>query len=168
MSLLLNLWYQHQDAITKTLLVMAAPGGIWFWIDKYRSRVRVLIRHVRLSGTEQLGIAFEAENVSSTLTSFEPTLKLTGYEGRWRRVSYIFTANSDDRRLTPHVATQIVAIPDDVERHALLFLWHMTLTMTLTRGRKVHVRILNSEFKTVGMLRLRWERFCHLAFGRLP
>jgi len=32
---LLCFWHQHQDAITKFVFALAAPGGIWFWIDKF-------------------------------------------------------------------------------------------------------------------------------------
>jgi hypothetical protein len=48
------------------------------------------------------------------------------------------------------------------------FLWCMTLTVTLARGRKVRVHIRNTEFKTVKPLRSQWERFVLLVFRKLP
>src|ERR1022692_4393469 len=161
---LLCFWHQHQDAVTKFVFALAAPGGIWFWVDKIRNRVRIRIRDVRMIGSEVLGIAFEAENISSNLTSFEPRLLLTGYDTKRMKVSYTFTAFDDDRQLTPLVAKQIVTNPNAKEKQAPIFLWSMTLTITLTRGRKVRVRILNADFRTLGFPRFQWGRFSFLVF----
>jgi len=120
-----------------------------------------------MTGSEVLGIAFEAENISSSLTSFEPTLVLTGYDTKRKKVSYAFTAIDEDRQLPPLVTKQVVSNPIANEKHAIIFLWYMTLTITLTRGGKVRVRILNADFRTLGFLRFQWDDFVFLCFARL-
>jgi hypothetical protein len=168
---LLSLWLKNHDTIVKVVALLATPGGIWFWIDKYQSRVQIRIRNVRLTGSSDLGIAFEAENVSSVLTSYERILHLTGYHsdraGR-KKLSYKFTVQNAERQLTPLVEKSVVAIDNETGKPKIIFLWYMTLTVTLTRGRKVRVRIRGAEFKTIGFLRFQWERFLFLTFGMTP
>jgi hypothetical protein len=102
-------WLQAHDKLVKLVAVIATPGGLWFLIDKYRSRVRVLVRNVRLADSSMARIAFEAENVSSTVTSIEPTLRLTGYDvPNKKKVSYEFTVSRNARQLSPHVPVQFV------------------------------------------------------------
>ncbi len=78
-------------------------------LELHAQRVRVLIRDVRLAGSTMARIAFEAENVSSTMTSLEPTLRLTGYDVPDRKkVSYQFTVPGNARQLSPHTPAQFV------------------------------------------------------------
>lgn len=162
---------QLQDILKISAALLAASGGIWVWVDKYRSRVRVRIRNVRLGSSNMLIIAFGAENISSIMTSYEPTLHLTGYHSepaKRTKYSYQFTAEMTDRQLTPHVEKLVVAIHNEKDKPGINFLWYMTLTVTLTRGRKIRVRIRNAYFERMGFLRFQWERFCYLAFGKTP
>jgi hypothetical protein len=172
--LLLSYWHEHQATILKTFTTLAAPGGIWFWIDKYRNRVRIRIRDLKLAltGSDPKAIAFEAENVSSMLNSYEPSLSLTGYhsegDGKCTKFEYVFTENGNDRQLPPHIAKQILVRHDEKDKPEIIFLWLMTLTLSPTRGHKVRVRIRNAEFQPIRPLRFHWERFLLLIFRKLP
>jgi len=173
-QVLFDCWQLYHATIIKAITAMAAPGGIWFWIDKYRNRVRIRVRNVKLAlaGSDLKAITFEAENISSMLNSYEPTLHLNGYhlhgDGKWKRFEYRFTEKSGDRQLSPHVAKQIVVKHDEVDKPEIIFLWLMPLTITPTRGGKVRVRIRNAEFQVIGALRFQWERLCLLMFRKLP
>jgi len=171
---ILNYLIDHKDFIRETVTALGTPGGIWFLIDKYRGRLRVRLRNVDLALLERepRKITFEIENISAAVNSFEPTLRLVGYHsdrGRiWKKFEYAFAVESPDRQLAPHVAKQIVATHCERDKPGINFLWCMTLTVTLARGRKVRVHIRNAEFKTVKPLRFQWERFVLLVFHKLP
>jgi hypothetical protein len=165
--------YNHlqQQEVLKVLAALATPGGIWFWIDKYRNRVQIRVRNVRLVWSNLQYLGFEVENVSSIVTSYEPILQLTGYHsdqtGR-TKFAYKFTAEMTDRQLAPLVEKTVAASHKEKDKPEINFLWYMTLTITLTRGRKVRVRIRNIEFETIGFLRFQWELFLYRVFGKLP
>jgi hypothetical protein len=55
----LSLWLRNHDTIVKIAALAATPGGIWFWIDKYRNCVRIRIRNLGLSAPDALGIALD-------------------------------------------------------------------------------------------------------------
>lgn len=165
------LWLKDNDAAIKVLATVAAPGGIWFWIDKFRNRIRIKVRKLGLppGNTSIRGITFEAENVSSTITSFEPKFRLTGYSPERKRQTYTFTIDGNDRQLPSHVSKQILGWHNDAENKILLFLWFMTFELPLSRGRcvRVRIRIRKSEFKPIGILRFHWERLLFLWFGKV-
>ena len=168
---LLTDWLLAHDMLIKLVALVGAPGGLWFWIDKYRSRVRVLIRNVRLAGSSMASIGFEAENISSTVTSLEPTLRLTGYTVPDRtKVLYQFTVQGNARQLPPHVAVQfaVSTAPLANNPNPLTFLWYTTLTVPLTRGGKVRIRLRNAQFERLPFVKFHWERFRYIALGKTP
>jgi len=165
----LSLWLKDYDFAIKVIATVAAPGGIWFWIDKYRNRIRIKVRKLGLppGDTSIRGIAFEAENVSSTLTSFEPKFILTGYLPERKKQTYIFTIDGNDRQLPSHVSKQFTSWHNNMENRILLFLWFMTFELPLSRGRSVRVRVKNSEFKPIGFFKFHWQRLLFIWFGKL-
>lgn len=158
------------DLIFKAVAAVAAPGGIWFWVDKYRNRIRIKVRAIRLprGDTSTRGITFEAENISSVLTSFEPEFSLTGYSPERVKQTYTFMIDGTDRQLPPHVLKTILGTHNDVENRIMIFLWFMTFKLQLSRGRPVRIRLRNADFEQVGFFRFHWERLLFLCFGRLP
>lgn len=174
MSLLdqILLWLKNidNDLVAKLLAALATPGGIWFWIDKYRNRVRIRIRKLKLADTSGRRIAFEAENVSSLLTSLEPTFLLTGYSPEKKKQTYRFTieGNGHERQLPAHVLRQVVAGHNARENLQMLSLWYMILTVPLTRGGRVRVRIRNVEFEPIRFSLFHWERMRFLLLGKVP
>ena len=169
MSLLseISLWLKDHDFV---IAAIAAPGGIWFWIDKFRNRIHIKVRKLGLpmGDTSVRAITFEAENVSSTLTSFEPKFMLIGYSPERKRQTYTFTIDGDDRQLPSHGSKKFIGWHDHSENRILLFLWFMTFQLPLTRGRCVRVRFRNSEFKPISFVRFHWEKLLFLWFGKVP
>ena len=172
MSLLteISLLLKDNDLAIKALATIAAPGGIWFWIDKFRNRICIKIRKLGFprGDTSIRGITFEAENVSSTLTSFEPKFTLTGYSPERRKQTYTFTIDGADRQLPSHVSKQFVGWHNHAENRILIFLWFMTFQLPLSRGRCVRLRVRNSRFERIGFFRFHWERLLFIWFRRLP
>jgi hypothetical protein len=166
----ISLWFKDNDLAIKAIATIAAPGGIWFWIDKFRNRIRIKVRKLGFppGDASSSGITFEAENVSSTLTSFEPKFTLIGYSPERQKQTYIFTIEGHDRQLTSHVSKQIVGRHNEYENCNLLFLWFMTFQLPLSRGRSVRIRFRNSLFKQLGFFRFHWERRLFIWFGKVP
>jgi hypothetical protein len=161
---------QHNDLFIKGIATIAAPGGIWFWIDKFRNRIRIKVRKLGLApGDPSIrGITFEAENVSATLTSFEPKFTLTGYSPERKKQTYAFTIEGSDRQLPSHVSKQFLAWHNHSENRILLFLWFMTFKLTLSRGGCVRIRIRNSQFEQISFLQFHWEKFLFLWLKIVP
>jgi len=166
----LALWLQHYDTTIKVITALAASGGIWFWIDKYRNRIRIKVRSLNLptGDTSLRAITFEAENISASLTSLEPTLTLTGYALKRGKQTYTFRIQGDDRQLPPHVTKQVVGFHNHPENRIMLFLWYMIFTLSLTKGSSVHLRYRNAEFERLSFLRFHWERLQYIFFGKVP
>lgn len=158
------------DVPLKVIAAIAAPGGIWFWIDKFRNRIRVKVRGLEfpLGDNNLRGLTFEAENISPTVTSFEPNFTVVGYTPTRKKLIYTFALQGADRQLPPHVSKQFIGWHDPTENDILAFLWFMTIRLTLSRGRIVRVRILNSGFEKMGFIRFHWQRFLYVCLGRLP
>jgi len=165
----ISLWLQRYDAVIKIVLALAAPGGIWFWADKFRNRVRITIRQFTLAvvGPAARTVTFEIENVSSTLTSLEPIFVMTGFTPERAKQTYTFMLNGNDRQLPPHVSKQIVGIHNDQQNRIMLFLWYMTFTIRLTRGGTVRLRFRNAGFSPVGVLRFYWEQLWFVLLARV-
>jgi len=160
---------QNYDNLLRVLGAIAAPGGIWFWIDKYRNRIRIKVRKFGLVKGDQSGrgISFELENVGASVTSLEPTFTVSAYSPKREYEVYNFRIEGDERRLSPHDLLPIQGWHSNRENRVILFGWYMTLTLRLTRGRRVRVRVRNAEFQQLGWLRFHWERMRFTLFGAL-
>ena len=158
------------DLPLKVIAAIAAPGGIWFWIDKFRNRIRVKVRGLGFprGDTSLRGLTFEAENISPTVTSFEPKFTVVGYTPMRKKLIYTFTLDGADRQLPPHESKQFIGWHPPTENDILAFLWFMTVRLPLSRGRVVRLRILNAELETMGFFQFYWQRFLYIRFGRLP
>ena len=163
-------WIQHYDVAIKIVTAVAVPGGIWFWIDKYRNRIRIKVRRFELPArdTSVRGIAFECENISGSLTSLEPTFTLTGYTPERGRQTYTFTIDGNDRQLPPHVPKQVLGFHNDRENRIILLLWYMAFTVSLTKGAPIRLRYRNAECVRLGFFRFHWERLRYVWLGKMP
>lgn len=167
----ISLLLKDNDFAIKVITTIAAPGGIWFYIDKFRNRIRVKVRQFGfpLGDTSTRGIIFEAENVSSTVTSFESQFTLTGYSPERKNQTYTFTFDiHSDRQLPSHVSKHFVGWHSHTENRSLPFLWFMTFQLPLSRGRCVRIHVRNSGFKQIAFFRFHWERLMFLWFGKIP
>lgn len=161
---------QQYDAILKVAGVIAAPGGIWFWVDKYRSRIRVNVRNFSFASsiTSASGLTFEAENISSILTSLEPIFFVTSYTLKREKRVYKFKVEGDDRQLLPHLPKKFVGLNNNAEDQVMHSFWYMTVTIPLTRGRCQHLRFRNAKFERLGAARFHYERLFYVCFDKSP
>lgn len=163
-------WLKEHDNIIKVVTAIAAPGGFWFYIDKFRSRIRIKVRKLDLTplDTTIRKITFEAENVSSTLTSFEPHFTMTGYSPERKKQKYTFAFAGNDRQLPPHVSRLFTGQHSNTDNRIIIFLWFMTFRLPLSRGSCVNARFVNSEFVPIGFIKFHWTRLLYIWFGRVP
>lgn len=163
-------WFKDNEVFFRVLATLAAPGGIWFWIDRYRNRVRIKIRRLSLAEGRDRNpcVSFEAENIGSTLTSFEPEFSLVGYSAERKAVTFTFRFEGADRQLPPHAPKQFLGCRNYAGNGDLFFLWFMVFRFPLSGGRDARVRIRNGSFDPVGFFRFTWERFVFVRLGRVP
>lgn len=167
----LDEFFKNNDLLIKVVTAVAAPGGIWVWVDKYLNRIQVKVRNLGLAPLDQnvRGIAFEAENIRSTMTSFEPEFTLTGYTSNRKKQVYKFRFDGDDRQLSPHEAKKFIAWHLERDKPFFIFLWFITFRLPLSRGRCIRVHVLNADgFKIVGFWRFHFQRILFLLFKRIP
>ena len=133
-------------AVYPIYLFIGAAGGLYFFIDNYRNRVRIKIRNLkeimRLDdqwNQRKTSIWVEITNIGKHMTSLEPEIFFTGYEPEGRKIYGVFEIYDISRDLHPHMSKNIQAtIKEDIE--IFEFLWFKTYTFTLTRGRKKRIR----------------------------
>ena len=168
---LLELLGTYQSEMLKTLGVLLAPGGIWFWHEKYKNRVQIRLRRCGFAmGDKSLrGIEFQFENIGPKLVALEPRFQLIAYSPERHRQVYNFNIDAKiSRQLPQHIEQYVLAWHNDVENRILIFLWFMVFRLTLTNGKRLTIRIRNASFQEVGFFKFHWERILYLLFGRLP
>jgi hypothetical protein len=158
------------DTLLKILGAVAAPGGIWFWIDKYRNRIRIKVRNFELARIDQSGrgVSFELENVGTAITSLEPSFSVSLCTRKRERVTCTYRIDGDARRLAPHELVRVIGWHNHPESNVVLFGWYMNFKLPLTRGGNIHVYIRNAEFKQISPIKFYWERLRFMMFGKLP
>ena len=143
---------------------MLGPSGLGAFSVWYSNRIHARVRSFAAASVDARFISFEAENISGTKTSMEPVFTLVGYAPKGERQTYTFTIENKDRALEPHKVVRFNAVHSNPQNRLIFFLWYMTFTMPLTRGRRVKLRFRNGEFKPIGplpfywgLLRFRWN-----------
>lgn len=100
----------------KILYLCGGAGGIWFWVEKWRDRIRIQVRllsnpHIELKGDElEVTLQLEVENIGKSPTSLKPYVLCGGYNSEKRRNSARFTIRESDRLLPPHSARKFTAV----------------------------------------------------------
>jgi len=166
----LLLWLKNNDVAIKALATIAGSGGIWFWVDKFKNRIRVKIWNVRfpLDDKNVPGFQFEAENVSNSLTSFSPEFTITGYTKERKKLTSRFTFDRNERQLPSYVAKEFVGWPKDSTYSNFYFQWFIIVQFPLSRGQSVRLRFRNMELQQISFLRFQWERLLYICVGKLP
>ena len=91
------------DPVLKVLGALAAPGGLWFWYDKYKNRVHIKIRQAGFTrgDTPGRGITLVVENIGSTATSTGPKLTIEGRNVKRESFRFDYRLLSDHAKLPP-------------------------------------------------------------------
>lgn len=159
-----------QIDVLKLLGALAAPGGLWFWIDKYKNRIRVRVRNLGFIRKDLSGrsLAFQIENLGSSPTSLEPTFRMKGYTPKREPFDLMFRIQGETRKLSPYEAVSVQGFHSGPESTTLAFCLYSTLVVPLTRGRNVVIRVRNAEFEPIGWFRFHWEKLRFKWFGWHP
>lgn len=107
----------------RLLTIIGGSGGIFYWYDRIKNRIRIKIRFIRLnkhlSNNKPYSITFEVENIGDIATSIEPTIILNGYippvmkktkTTKFKRSTYIYEIDSLQRNLPPRKPVQFKAV----------------------------------------------------------
>jgi len=106
--LLETLWtFVEQDEgrlrlIALILTLVAGSGGLMYWVDRWRNRIRLYVRLLEINDTF---FSFEVENVGRQPTSLAHQVGLIGYRrdgsGKAHRVKESYSVTVEDRSLSP-------------------------------------------------------------------
>lgn len=154
-------------------------GGLAFWWDRWRGRIRIRVRPLRMDwdgGGETIGrMFFEVENVGREPTSLRPTVRMIGYwamgrDGRLHGSEEKIDLHVDvsQRSLRPFEPPAICAIVRGSAATMSTFVWFPRVTVKPTRGARGRMYLRNSGMAQLGALHywvaLIWFRMT----GRFP
>ena len=156
-------WFQRAGGIQSLIVFVLTPGGVVFWIDRFRNRLRVNVANLRLNpiGNQHVSkILFDVENIGPRVTSLASDVVMTGYDKDRIHYSYHYSIQTPNRQLPVHVPQVIDALHNAPSTHPIMvMLWFMTFRVRLTRGGAVKVRVLNGEMQRIGVFRFYWGLF---------
>jgi len=111
-----NIPESTQKFIQFVLIMAAGSGGLMYWIDRWRERVRLSARLLRL---DSLFFKFEVENHGKSSASLTHQVQVVGYRvenGKVTRKRYFYDVMTPDRSLPSHVPKQFSASYDGSNR----------------------------------------------------
>ncbi|MDN3517497.1 hypothetical protein QWY84_07750 [Aquisalimonas lutea] len=158
------------DDPMRALYLAGGTGGLWFWIQEWRNRVRVRVwllseqPYVSTAEMDERSIlTFEAENIGTQATSVEPLVSVRAYTARRQRIERDGKVLESERDLQPFQAktlsVQVKANPD----HTMLVF--RTYHFRFTRGASRTVRVWSAHHRTVNWFRFQYERARFLKRG---
>ena len=152
---------KNHAQVLAILGAIASPGGIWFWVDKFRNRTKAVIRSVRLEqgALGARALVLEVENISTLLTSLEPQILCTFVDLKNKRRRLIYAIQGKDRRLPPHELKTFVASHADLDANLICFSKAIKLYPRLNRGSISSAFYTNIEFKKISRSRYVFTHF---------
>lgn len=156
----------------RVIYLLGSGGGIWFWVDKWRSRSRVRIRLVDVKFLENTGrdrLCFELTNLGVLNTSVDERIEMTGISllaVNDKKACHFFSAITDDRLLEPHKPKLISFDSESSESHA--FFWYCRYRLNFTRGCSQSICVKNVKGDRISRFKLELERIKICIFGVIP
>lgn len=167
MTQILN--YFENDPL-KILYLIGGTGGIWFWVQEWRRRVRIRVRMVNgminLAQSPNINVTVKVEvvNLGSSITSLEHMVEMTAFTAVEReKVAWSLNVVGADRSLEPHKAKFVEL--NGVCEASYPFTWYRTYRFRLTKGGDYVLRILNSSDKQLGPIGFFWRSLLFRWFG---
>lgn len=146
--------YFTEDPL-KLLTLIGGSGGVLYWVNLIKNRIRVKIRVKEIKPYSFDGkapsITFEAENLGGTPTSIEPYIVLKGYippimkkekTSRFKKTCYSYEIDSlRERHLPPRDPKKIFAQCNSVDdEFKFLKLCIYNFKLTLGGARKIRTK----------------------------
>ena len=145
----------------KILYLLGGSGGIWYWINQWRGRVRIRVRLLNetFSPKEnpnlEVNTTYEIENIGSSPTSLIPQVTISGYAPDKDRISTSFEIEGLDRHLPPFQPKQISAAFKVEARY--MFLLFRTYTFRPTRGSTKRIRVWSVSQRNLNCFQFHYE-----------
>ena len=159
---------QHKG-IVAALTLLAGSGGIGYWIDKFRGRIRVIYRFSMIDQHKEAGTYYfevDLENIGHIPTAIEPDVFLSYYdtETRKKSIDQLFVA-AKDRRLLPLIPNRVDVWPPNLSSENYRLQRFITMRLALSRGRPVTLRFRDGSLQQSGFFRFHFERLLFVWFG---
>ncbi|WP_316367696.1 hypothetical protein [Candidatus Thiodiazotropha sp. CDECU1] len=151
------------------LYFIGGSGGIWYWINQWRDRIRIRVRlqketfDLASENDLKVKVEYEIENVGSRTTSLEPTVFVSGYTPKKEYVQASFEISDLERELPPfkpkmfRAAFKIGAVYP--------FLLFISYTFRPTRGIGKRLRVWSIGKRHIGFVRFYYELLRFKLFG---
>lgn len=155
----------------KVLYFLGGAGGITFWIEKWRDRirldVRVLSHSFNTSGVSTtIDFEFEVVNLGKAATSLEPEVICCGYYKGRRLQTASLQIQNDDRQLLPHATRRFNASGSTNSPYT--FWLFKTYRIAPTRGYDRVIYTQSYPDKPLSRLRYEFELTLYCWGGWLP
>ncbi len=162
------------ETIGKVIGVVGGTGGIFYWIEAWRSRVHVVGKivgetagHSKENAMLRLEVEKSRQKVTSLGSSVLITARGSSRESRaWQVAKYRLNVETTDRPLEPFVP-KIIAVRAPVDS-MYLFGWFRVYRIPTSVGRDLVLRRIAIGRRDIGFWRFQWLLACHLITGKLP
>jgi hypothetical protein len=164
--------YFENDPL-RLLYLIGGTGGIWFWVQEWRKRVRIRVTmlngmlELKQSPTISVKVKVEAVNLGNSTTSVEAVVRMVAWTARdRRRVVWSLNVVSPDRTLEPH-KPKIFELSGNCEA-SYPFTWYRAYTFRVTKGSDYTLRTLSASDKQLGFFRFFGGLLLFRVFGYVP
>ena len=156
--------------------VLLGSGGVvgvvvlvvkW-WRGRALPRVRLLGHTYEPNGTYECPteVRVEIENVGRESTSVEPTVTMACRYVKKEKIETTFQVAEADRMLPP--VTPKTFVLNGKPPVGYIFSHFRDYQLTFTRGKSVHLRVLNASGQTAGPLKFWLIKWLYILTGALP
>lgn len=156
----------------KILYLLGGAGGVWFWIEKWRERIRISVRTVGHSFDTKLGellaveFEFEAVNLGKWPTSLEPHVYCSGYIKQRQYEIGKLEIQNEERILPPHSTRRFKAVGRLTSNY--IFWLFKCYRICPTRGADCVIYTRAFPDNPLSWLRYNFELSFYRWFGWLP
>lgn len=156
----------------RVLYFLGGAGGIWFWIEKWTNRTRVITRIVDQTfdlagnGETRVNLNFEAVNLGTAATSLMPSITCAGFTPERKEMTGILQIRDKERMLPPH-STKTFRAVGEIDGTYPWWLYKR-YTFDVARGWGQTIRLAYDGRRPIGWLKYSWRVTLFLRLGILP
>jgi len=163
--------YIYEDPL-RILYFFGGSGGIWFWIDLWRGRIRANIRpleHTFDTKEEpyiEVQFRFEVVNVGDNPTSLFPDIYVKGFDKDINKRLCQLTIQEEERILPPH-STRTFSAVGKVEADYIFWIYK-NYRVVMNKGRDKIIWTRSFPDKRISFIRYDFELTLFRRCGWLP